>query len=112
MSIDVTTEKRFEQDIEAFMLSIESGYTKTTDTYDANCGLYVYTLIKFIQNTQPKEWARFENANKINPINKFIQAFNIACDEYGLLHILRYGFKYRGITFRVCYLSQNLALTK
>ena len=71
MSIDVT-EKRFEQDIETFMLSIEGGYTKTTDTYDANCGLYVDTLIKFIQNTQPKEWARFENANKVNPINKFI----------------------------------------
>lgn len=111
MSIDVT-EKRFEQDIETFMLSIEGGYTKTTDTYDANCGLYVDTLIKFIQNTQPKEWARFENANKVNPINKFIQAFNIACDEYGLLHILRYGFKHRGITFRVCYFKPESSLNQ
>ena len=109
MSIDVT-EKRFEQDIETFMLSIEGGYTKSTDTYDANCGLYVDTLIKFIQNTQPKEWARFENANKVNPINKFIQAFNLACDEYGLLHILRYGFKHRGITFRVCYFKPESSL--
>ena len=112
MSIDVTTEKRFEQDIETFMLSIEGGYTKTTDTYDANCGLYVDTLIKFIQNTQPKEWARFENANKVNPINKFIQAFNLACDEYGLLHILRYGFKHRGITFRVCYFKPESSLNQ
>ena len=111
MSIDVT-EKRFEQDIETFMLSIEGGYTKTTDTYDANCGLYVDTLIKFIQNTQPKEWARFENANKVNPINKFIQAFNLACDEYGLLHILRYGFKHRGITFRVCYFKPESNLNQ
>ena len=111
MSIDVT-EKRFEQDIETFMLSIEGGYTKTTDTYDANCGLYVDTLIKFIQNTQPKEWARFENANKVNPINKFIQAFNLACDEYGLLHILRYGFKHRGITFRVCYFKPESSLNQ
>lgn len=112
MSIDVTTEKRFEQDIETFMLSIEGGYTKSTDTYDANCGLYVDTLIKFIQNTQPKEWARFENANKVNPINKFIQAFNLACDEYGLLHILRYGFKHRGITFRVCYFKPESSLNQ
>lgn len=109
MSIDVT-EKRFEQDIETFMLSIEGGYTKSTDTYDANCGLYVDTLIKFIQNTQPKEWARFENVNKVNPVNKFIQAFNLACDEYGLLHILRYGFKHRGITFRVCYFKPESSL--
>ena len=112
MSIDVTTEKRFEQDIETFMLSIEGGYTKSTDTYDANCGLYVDTLIKFIQNTQPKEWARFENANKVNPINKFIQAFNLACDEYGLLHILRYGFKHRGITFRICYFKPESSLNQ
>lgn len=111
MSIDVT-EKRFEQDIETFMLSIEGGYTKSTDTYDANCGLYVDTLIKFIQNTQPKEWARFENANKVNPINKFIHAFNLACDEYGLLHILRYGFKHRGITFRVCYFKPESSLNQ
>ncbi|MDY5115218.1 MAG: DEAD/DEAH box helicase family protein [Campylobacter sp.] len=111
MSIDVT-EKRFEQDIETFMLSIEGGYTKSTDTYDANCGLYVDTLIKFIQNTQHKEWARFENANKVNPINKFIQAFNLACDEYGLLHILRYGFKHRGITFRVCYFKPESSLNQ
>ena len=111
MSIDVT-EKRFEQDIETFMLSIDGGYTKSTDTYDANCGLYVDTLIKFIQNTQHKEWARFENANKVNPINKFIQAFNLACDEYGLLHILRYGFKHRGITFRVCYFKPESSLNQ
>ncbi|MBO5737731.1 type I restriction endonuclease subunit R [bacterium] len=112
MSIDVATEKRFEQDIETFMLSKEGGYTKTTDTYDVNCGLYVETLIKFIQETQPKEWARFENANKVNPVNKFIQAFNLACDEYGSLHILRHGFKHRGITFRLCYFKPESSLNQ
>ena len=112
MSIDVATEKRFEQDIETFMLSKEGGYTKTTDTYDVNCGLYVNTLMKFIQETQPKEWARFENANKVNPINKFILAFNQACDEYGLLHILRHGFKHRGISFRVCYFKPESSLNQ
>lgn len=34
MSIDVTTEKRFEEDIEAFFISPAGGYTKGTDTYD------------------------------------------------------------------------------
>lgn len=112
MGIDVATEKRFEQDIETFMLSKEGGYTKTTDTYDVNCGLYVNTLMKFIQETQPKEWARFENANKVNPVNKFIQAFNLACDEYGLLHVLRHGFKHRGITFKVCYFKPESGLNQ
>ena len=112
MGIDVATEKRFEQDIETFLLSSEGGYTKTTDTYDVNSGLYVDTLIKFIQETQPKEWARFENANKVNPVNKFIQAFNLACDEYGLLQVLRHGFKHRGITFKVCYFKPESSLNQ
>ena len=112
MSIDVTNEKRFEEDIETFLVSEEGGYTKTTDTYDPKCGLYVNTLINFIQETQPKEWARFENANKVNPIGKFIQAFNMACDTDGLIHVLRHGFKHRGISFRVCYFKPESSLNE
>lgn len=74
MSIDVTTEKRFEEDIEAFFISPTGGYTKGTDTYDPALGLYVNTLIEFIQRTQPKEWARFENQNKVDPVRKFCLA--------------------------------------
>ena len=41
MGIDVTTEKRFEEDIESFFLSNEGGYTKNRDSYDPKLGLYV-----------------------------------------------------------------------
>lgn len=34
MSIDVTTEKRFEADIEEFFLSPAGGYTHNNDMYD------------------------------------------------------------------------------
>ena len=51
MVID-TTEKRFEEDIESFFISPAGGYTKGTDTYDAKLGLYVNTLIDFVQRTQ------------------------------------------------------------
>lgn len=50
------TEKRFESDIEAAFLSPTGGYIKGTDTYDPKQGLYVATLIDFIQTTQPKEY--------------------------------------------------------
>ena len=36
----------------------------------------VHTLIDFVQRTQPKEWARFENANQVDPVRKFCTAFN------------------------------------
>ena len=88
MSIDTTNEKRFESDIEAAFLSPAGGYVKGTDTYDPNLGLYVDTLVTFIQKTQPKEWARFENANKVDTVRKFCVAFNNACDMSGLVSVL------------------------
>lgn len=50
----ITTEKRFESDIESFFLSPAGGYTKGTDAYDAKLGLYPDALIRFVQATQPK----------------------------------------------------------
>ena len=106
----ITNEKRFESDIEAALLS--AGFVKGADTYDAGLGLYVNTLISFIQATQPKEWKRFINANQIDPVRKFCLAFNNACDMNGLLHVLRHGFKHRGITFRVCYFKPESSLNQ
>ena len=112
MAIDVVNEKRFEEDIEASFLSPEGGYIKGTEAYDAELGLYVDTFIEFIQKTQPKEWARFENQNKVNPVRKFCIAFNNACDSDGLVSVLRHGFKYRGIKFRVCYFKPESSLNQ
>ena len=106
------TEKRFEADIESFFLSPAGGYTKGADTYDAKQGLYVNTLIDFVQRTQPKEWARFENANQVDPVRKFCTAFNTACETEGLLSVLRHGFKHRGLRFRVCYFKPESALNQ
>ena len=108
----ITTEKRFESDIESAFLSPAGGYIKGTDTYNAELGLYVDTLIGFVQKTQPKEWTRVENQNKVDPVRKFCLAFNSACDTDGLLSVLRHGFKHRGITFRVCYFKPESSLNQ
>lgn len=108
----ITTEKRFEEDIESFLVSAQGGYTKTTDKYDAGLGLYADTLISFIKRTQPREWARFENTCQSDPVRKFCVAFNNACDMDGLVSVLRHGFKHRGITFRVCYFKPESHLNK
>jgi type I restriction enzyme R subunit len=107
-----TTEKRFESDIEAFLLSPAGGYTKGADTYDAKLGLYVSTLVGFVQRTQPKAWARFETANAVDPVRKFCLAFQSACEAEGLLSVLRHGFKHRGIRFRACYFKPESALNQ
>ncbi|MBQ7453976.1 MAG: type I restriction endonuclease subunit R, partial [Selenomonadaceae bacterium] len=106
------TERRFEEDIEAAFLSAAGGYVKGEDIYDATAGLYVDTLINFVRKTQPREWARFENVNKSDTEQKFCAAFNSACDDDGIVKILRQGFKYRGINFRVCYFKPESTLNQ
>ena len=90
MSVEQTNEKQFESDIEAFLLSPEGGYVKGTDVYDPKLGLYVDSLIAFVQTTQPKEWARFVKTNQVAPERKFCQAFNDARETDGLVSVLRH----------------------
>ena len=110
MSVDVTTEKRFESDIEASFLSPAGGYTHNNDLYDPSLGVYPDTLIRFIQKTQPNEWKRFTMQNAVDSERKFCLAFNTACDMDGLIVVMRHGFKHRGITFRVCYFKPESSL--
>ena len=111
MSIYDTTEKRFESDIESFFLSPKGGYTKNTDTYNAKHALYTDTLIRFVKKTQPKDWKRFEMQNSTAPEEKFLRAFQNACDMDGLLSVLRNGFKHRGIAFHVCFFKPESTLS-
>ena len=107
-----TSEKRFELDIEAWFLSPEGGYTSCRDTYDPKLGVYKDTLLGFIKDSQPKAWQRFANMNAVDPEKKFCLAFNNACDMHGLLHVLRHGFKHRGVAFRLCYFMPESSLNQ
>lgn len=54
MTPDELKEKKFEADIEQYLLT-EGGYTKGTQaTYDREKALDLDTLIRFIKDTQPK----------------------------------------------------------
>jgi type I restriction enzyme R subunit len=108
----ITTEKRFESDIESFFLSPAGGYTKGTDTYDPKLGLYPAPLLRFVKETQPKAWQRFANMNAVDPERKFCLAFQNACNMDGVLHVLRHGFKHRGVAFKVCYFMPESALNE
>lgn len=107
-----TTEKRFEEDITASFLSPAGGYTHNNDVYVPDLGLFPETLVRFVKKTQPKEWKRFELQNSGDVARKFCLSFNSACDTYGLLEVLRHGFKHRGITFRVCYFKPESKLNQ
>lgn len=108
-------EKRFETDIESFLISPAGGWQKATDAgyrSEASKGmaLDLETLLTFVQTTQPITWQRFERQSKTDPQKKFYKAFQDAVDADGLIAVLRHGFRYRGMEFRVCYFKPESAL--
>lgn len=108
-------EKQFETDIESFLISQEGGWTKATDAGYRNSvamSLDIDTLIEFIKNSQPKVWNRFEKQTKSDIRKKFYKAFEDAVNTNGLISVLRHGFKYRGMEFRVCYFQPESTLNQ
>ena len=109
-----TTEKRFESDIEAFFISQEGGYTQGTDVYDTQLGIYRETFLRFIKESQPKEWTKFEKASGYDADAKLCKLFADAVDRDGLLFVIRNGFKSikAGCTFRICYFKPESSLNQ
>ena len=104
-------EKQFEQDIEQFLLSSEGGYIKGDDnSFDKSKVVDIQTLVDFVKETQSKEWMRFERQCNSDPYQKFYYAFEDNVLSQGLIHVLRHGFKHRGIKFRVCYFKPESEL--
>ena len=109
------TEKNFEENIEAFLISAEGGWQKASDAgynsaESSGKALDLAVLIDFVQRTQPKQWARFEKQCNGDPRQKFYKCFEDAVTMYGLIHVLRHGFKDRGNEFKVCYFAPESTL--
>ena len=109
------SEKRFEEFIEAYLISEEGGWTKATDAglrseESRGMNLDIVTLTDFVKSTQPMAWRRFERMCTINPVRQFYKSFENAVTQDGLISVLRYGFKHRGINFRVCYFKPESEL--
>lgn len=97
-------EKRFEQDIESFLISPAGGWQKQTfqvSHYDASKGLDLDALVGYIKSTQPKMWQRYEKMVGANPESSFYKRFEQEVSQHGILHVLRNGIKDRGVKFKV-----------
>lgn len=109
------SEKTFEAFIESYLTSEEGGWTKATDAglRSEECrgmNLDIVTLTEFVKSTQPMAWKRFERMCTINPVRQFYKSFESAVTQDGLISVLRYGFKHRGVSFRVCYFKPESEL--
>ena len=109
------TEKNFEENIESFLISAEGGWQKATDAgYNSaestGKALDLETLISFVQRTQPRAWARLEKQCNEEPRQHFYKCFEKAVQMYGILHVLRHGFKDRGNDLKVCFFRPESTL--
>lgn len=103
MAGDNLKEINLEEAIEASLIT-EGGYDKgDPKAFNPNNALDEQTLIKFIKNTQPKEWKRYTTVYPTNPEQCFIDRFCKIVREQNLLWVLRHGMKDRGISFKLCY---------
>ena len=111
------TEKQFEEDIEKYLISADGGWIKGTDKGYQESNLVEYaldidTLIQFVQDTQPLTWKRFEKSCNSDIKDKFYRAVENAITSDGLVHVLRHGFKYRGMEFKLCYFKPESGLNQ
>ena len=90
-------ERRFEQDIETYLLSEDGGYTKGSPLdFDRECALNKKDLFTFIENTQKDEWDKFKNAFPDDYESRLIKRFNDEVVTRGIIDVIRNGIKYTG----------------
>ncbi|WP_199407065.1 type I restriction endonuclease subunit R [Clostridium perfringens] len=105
-------EKRFEADIENYLLT-KGGYTKgDMSTYNRERAIDMSKLIAFIKATQPKQWERYERNYKDESEKKLYKRFNEEVETNGLIHVLRHGINDRGVKINIAYFRQETSLNQ
>ena len=107
-----TKEKNLEQDIESWLLN-EGGYVKgTMATYDKKRAIDMPVLIKFIETTQPKQWAKYKNVYGEQAEHQLFKMFQNNVAQSGLIYVLRNGIKDRGIGLKFVYFEPASGLNE
>lgn len=103
-------EKRFEQDIEEYLIT-EGGYEKgNPSSFNRSLALDTGTFVSFIKNSQPKKWERYVRIYGADSEKQIVERFCREVKMVGLLRVLRKGFTDRGITFQVVFWKPETSL--
>ena len=103
-------ERRFEQDIEEYLIT-EGGYEKgNPSSFNRSVALDTGTFVSFIKNSQPKKWGRYVRIYGADSEKQIVERFCREVKMVGLLRVLRKGFTDRGITFQVVFWKPETSL--
>ena len=101
-----TSEKEFQNHIVDHLTS--TGYIeRTTQNYNVPSCIDPELTLKFIQDTQEREWRKFQRLYKDQAETKFLTRLVKEIDKKGTIAILRNGFKDVGCNFKLFYPKPN-----
>lgn len=118
-----TSERQFERDITAFLISKDGGYLPfkvedennvftVTRQHDVDRCIYLDVLCEFLEKTQPKEWARYVKYYGDNAPEKLYRRFEDTVTNQGLIYVIRNGIEDMGVKLRVCYFKPESDLNE
>ena len=117
-----TSEKRFERDIESYLIT-KGGYEQFNGQdpdgnwvhnrkHDLDRCIYLDVLCEFIAKTQPKEWAKYVKYYGDNAPMKLYNRLEQTINNEGLIHVLRNGIVDMGVRLKLCYFKPESSLNE
>lgn len=117
------TEKRFEMDIESFLISDAGRYTQFVGQdengkwvhnrkHDIEKCIYLDVLIEFIEKTQPKEWTRYKRYYGDNAPEKLYRRLEDTINNKGLIYVFKNGIEDMGVKLKICYFKPESTLNE
>ncbi len=101
-----TSEKAFQNDIIAHLVS--TGYHRRGNhNYNRASCIDPELTLKFIQDTQEREWKKFQRVYGEQAEQKFFYRLVSEIDKKGTINVLRNGFKDVGCSFKLFYPKPN-----
>lgn len=106
----ITTENTFETAIiEA--LTQKGGYTQgNAPDYSPELGLFKYEVLKFLQETQPKNWDKISSILGENVDERVIRSIYEEMDLRGSLDVIRNGFVANQVRFKLAFFKPETGL--
>ena len=116
-----TSEKRFEYDIEQYLIS--HGYEQFNGQdkdgnwvhnrqHDVDKCIYMDVLCEFIAKTQPKEWAKYTKYYGDKAADKLYTRLEQTISNEGLISVLRNGITDMGVKLKVYYFTPESTLNE
>ncbi len=96
-------EKRFEEDIAAYLTTYGGYQMGDSAVFNREKALDTGTFLSFLRTSQPKAWERFRKIYGADSERQLIDRFCREVALRGLLNVLRQGFTDRGIRLRAVF---------